>query len=155
MQVRTFAFIALGVIVLSALAVAFYPRGIRNNNPGNIKRTADVWLGQSPVQTDSTFVQFTHPKYGFRAMTRILRNYQRRGLVTLDQIISTYAPKSENDTQGYIKALEKRLSIKANQPIDLNRYLQPLLKAIAIQENGFIANTLYSDALIKEGIDLE
>lgn len=61
------------------------PRGIRNNNPGNI-RWGDDWKGLVPKdqRTDKSFCQFTTPEYGIRAMIIILRNYQRKyGLDTV------------------------------------------------------------------------
>ena len=35
------------------------PRGLRNNNPGNIRITKDKWQGLKPVQEDKEFSQFT------------------------------------------------------------------------------------------------
>lgn len=149
-----FVLILLGFIIVSALLVSFYPRGIRNNNPGNIKRTDTVWQGQAPLQTDKTFVQFVHPKYGFRAMTRILRNYQRRDLNSIRQIISTYAPSNENDTEAYIQSVAKRLNVSPDEPINLESKLFDLLLAIAVHENGVIALGVYSEQVINEGVAL-
>ena len=144
----------IGFVALSVIVTLIFPRGIRNNNPGNVKRTAAKWQGMVPIQTDNTFVQFVHPKYGFRAMTRILRNYQRRGLNTVTKIISTYAPSTENDTQSYIHFVAKRLNVKPDTPLNLEQHLPALLKAIAIHENGFKFVNFYSDATIAEGIKL-
>ena len=47
------------------------PRGIRNNNPGNIKKNGVDWDGLSEEQTDNTFFQFDDPVYGIRALTKI------------------------------------------------------------------------------------
>ena len=33
-------------------------RGLRNNNPLNIRRSADRWEGTATTQTDQSFVQF-------------------------------------------------------------------------------------------------
>lgn len=54
-------------------------RGIRNNNPGNI-RWGDEWKGLVPEtqRTDKSFCQFKSAEYGIRAMIIILRNYQRK-----------------------------------------------------------------------------
>ena len=51
-------------------------RGLRNNNPGNIRKTGDKWQGLSTTQTDDSFFQFTDAKYGIRAMAKLLKNYQ-------------------------------------------------------------------------------
>ena len=39
-------------------------RGIRNNNPLNIRHSADKWQGASETQTDKSFVQFKSMAYG-------------------------------------------------------------------------------------------
>lgn len=116
------------------------PRGIRNNNPGNI-RWGDEWQGlvDKPRRTDKSFCQFTSPEYGIRAMVIILRNYQRNyGLRCIADMINRWAPPNENDTQAYINSVAQATGTGADQPIDLNdsRKLFPLLQAIIRHENG-------------------
>ncbi len=43
------------------------PRGIRNNNPLNIRRSKDKWQGLRALQTDTAFCQFETMAYGWRA----------------------------------------------------------------------------------------
>lgn len=83
-------------------------RGIRNNNPGNIRiNYANNWKGMCDVQSDISFVQFTEMKYGLRALMKLLINYQKKGYCTVIDIISHYAPSSENDTNSYINFVSK------------------------------------------------
>lgn len=115
-------------------------RGIRNNNPGNI-RWGDEWKGLVPQaqRTDKSFCQFISPEYGIRAMIIILRNYQRKhGLKTISQIIQRWAPPNENDTQAYISSVAQATGTDADKQIDLSdsRKLFPLLQAIIKHENG-------------------
>ena len=78
------------------------PRGIRNNNPLNI-RIGNVWLGEVPNPTDHEFEQFVSMFYGLRAGFILLRRYIRRyHLTTVPDIISRWAPNSENNTVKYI-----------------------------------------------------
>ena len=78
------------------------PRGIRNNNPLNI-RVGNVWLGEVPNPTDNEFEQFVSMFYGLRAGFILLRRYIRRyHLTTVPDIISRWAPSSENNTVKYI-----------------------------------------------------
>ena len=78
------------------------PRGIRNNNPLNI-RVGNVWLGEVPNSTDNEFEQFVSMFYGLRAGFILLRRYIRRyHLTTVPDIISRWAPGSENNTVKYI-----------------------------------------------------
>lgn len=144
----------LGGVILTTVKRSSLPRGIRNNNPGNIRLTTIQWQGMQDAQNDPAFVQFIDPVYGFRAMTRILRNYQRRGLVTLRDMISTYAPKSENDTNAYVNFVAKRLNVSPDAPLDLALHLFPLLKAISEFENGSRFADFYNDTTIQEGIAL-
>ena len=78
------------------------PRGIRNNNPLNI-RVGNVWLGEVPNPTDNEFEQFVSMFYGLRAGFILLRRYIRRyHLTTVPDIISRWAPNNENNTVKYI-----------------------------------------------------
>ena len=118
------------------------PRGIRNNNPGNIERTGTQWQGMAPEQTDPRFLQFVSPEYGIRAMARILTNYQRLyGLNTVEQIINRWAPpvvngKVENDTGAYIRHVADALGVLPNQPIQVQDHLPQLVAMIIKHENG-------------------
>ncbi|BBL31222.1 structural protein [Pantoea ananatis] len=115
-------------------------RGIRNNNPGNI-RWGDEWKGLVPEgqRTDKSFCQFKAPEFGIRAMIIILRNYQSKyGLKTITGIIKRWAPPKENDTQAYIRSVAQATGTDADKTIDLtdSRKLFPLLQAIIKHENG-------------------
>ena len=52
------------------------PRGIRNNNPGNIRRNGDPWQGLAKEQNDREFFTFKSAVYGIRALARLLITYQ-------------------------------------------------------------------------------
>lgn len=83
------------------------PRGIRNNNPLNI-RIGNTWLGEVPNPTDSDFEQFVHLKYGLRAGFCILRRYIRRyKRNTVRKIVTAWAPSTENNTERYIQLVCK------------------------------------------------
>ena len=51
------------------------PRGIRNNNPGNIRKSNVKWQGLAAEQTDGAFYQFTRPEYGIRALCRVAKKH--------------------------------------------------------------------------------
>ena len=44
------------------------PRGLRNNNPGNIRLSKDKWKGLRQEQTDGTFFHFISrsDRWGYR-----------------------------------------------------------------------------------------
>ena len=43
------------------------PRGLRNNNPGNIRKNSDVFQGEK-TSSDREFKQFKSMAYGYRAL---------------------------------------------------------------------------------------
>lgn len=76
----------------------------RNKNPLNIRYVNTVkWQGQ--IGNGGGFVSFNSFEMGYRAAVRTLRSYRLRGIKTISQIISTWAPRSENNTVAYIKAV--------------------------------------------------
>lgn len=127
-------------------------RGIKNNNPGNLKTVAGTkWQGAADTQDDPDFVTFTSPEYGIRALARILLQYQKRGLDTVGEIIATYAPSSENDTNAYVQAVCNDCGVDSYDILDLDNcaVMLPLVKAIIRHENG---EQPYSDARILDGL---
>ena len=128
-------------------------RGIRNNNPGNIRK-GEKWKGLSEHQTDSSFCIFVSPEYGIRALVKILLTYYKKyKLNTVKKIISRYAPPSENETESYIKSVANQLGVASDEEIDLSSVavLAVLLRAIIRHENG---EQPYSDEQILKGIHL-
>lgn len=119
-------------------------RGIRNNNPLNIRRTsADQWKGMAKVQNDSSFVQFETMEWGWRAAFRLLtRTYYRKyGLKTISAIISRWAPEEDhNDTVTYIRNVCALTGLKSDESLGAPdehpaRWLL-LGAAMALQECG-------------------
>jgi len=147
-KMAVFVLALAGVVYMSKPVLA---RGYRNNNPGNIKRTDDKWEGLRPVQVDPVFFQFVSPEYGIRALTKIIiryiNDYDRR---TINQIISRYAPGSENDTQAYIDFVAEYVGIPAYSVLDWFE-LPKLVEAIILFENGY---RLYSADTLQRGFSM-
>lgn len=119
------------------------PRGIRNNNPLNI-RIGNTWLGETPNPTDSEFEQFCAVQYGLRAGFVILRRYIRRyGRNTIAKIINAWAPSSENNTQAYIDAVCKRTGIPQDTILSYEdeQQMVALVEAMAFVECHQIVDT--------------
>lgn len=85
------------------------PRGLRNNNPLNIRK-GNNWVGERSQQSDQLFEEFESLEYGFRAAFIIIKNYMRsdRGSTTPRSIVSRWAPPSENDTESYLDYVCRR-----------------------------------------------
>lgn len=93
------------------------PRGIRNNNPLNI-RIGNTWYGERNNPDETEFEQFVAMEYGIRAAFLILRRYIRRyHLNTVELIISRWAPSNENNTKAYIDQVAGTLKIDPDKPI--------------------------------------
>jgi hypothetical protein len=119
------------------------PRGIRNNNPLNIRRTAnDQWKGLRAQQTDASFCQFERLEYGWRAAFYLLTRtyYHKYRLFTIRAIISKWAPPNENLTETYIQNVSRLTGIPPDEPIgipsDQPERWMAVGVAMAIQENG-------------------
>ena len=115
------------------------PRGLRNNNPGNIRITKDKWQGLRPVQEDKEFFQFTEMKWGYRALIRTLQNYRRRnGCQTIADFIRRWAPSTENNTGGYISRVCREMQVPTTYVPDVEDKTTMCAFAAAISqvENG-------------------
>jgi hypothetical protein len=129
------------------------PRGIRNNNPGNIRITKDKWKGLRAVQADKEFFQFITPKWGYRAMLRTLQNYRKRhGCETIGDFIRRWAPPSENNTTAYIRFVCNKMGVPPAYVPNVEDKATMCLFAYAISyyENGVVP--VMED--ISEGWDL-
>jgi hypothetical protein len=117
-------------------------RGIRNNNPGNIRKGIK-WLGRVEPGKDAAFVEFKTMPYGIRALYIDLINKHKSGLRTVQGIIYRYAPPSENLTDAYVASVAKQIGIPATavfQPTATN--FKKFAAAVARHENGNDANTI-------------
>jgi hypothetical protein len=114
------------------------PRGIRNCNPLNI-RIGNVWLGEVTNPTDNEFEQFVSMFYGLRAGFILLRRYIRRyHLTTVPDIISRWAPGSENNTVKYIDTVCQLSGIAPDAQLDYGdeETLVNLVDAMILVECG-------------------
>jgi hypothetical protein len=115
------------------------PRGIRNHNPGNLRRSKDRWKGLATEQTDEEFLRFSEPRWGIRALARTLVTYQtRHGLRTIRALIDRWAPPHENDSGAYVRAVSRAVMCDADIPVDVLdvKTLAALTAAIIRHENG-------------------
>lgn len=119
-------------------------RGLRNSNPGNIRRSGSRFRGEVVPGRDASFKEFETMAWGYRAMFVLLDGYRRRhALSTIRQFITRYAPPSENFTDGYIRFVARTAGIDADTPLDTRspRDMIPLVCAMSEIENGVKAVT--------------
>lgn len=121
-------------------------RGIRNNNPGNIRRQGfTMWQGQTIIQGDASFVTFSSMTMGIRALAKTLLTYQHKDrCYTVTDIISRWAPPSENNTPAYIAAVAKAAGVPALLPVDLSQLpaMIGVVSGIVLHENGQDAGSI-------------
>jgi hypothetical protein len=99
------------------------------NNFGNIR----------PVGSTTGFQQYDTPEAGIKAVDDQLRIYGSKHKVkTLREVISRYAPPSENDTEAYIKNVSLKTGLKPDEEIDLsNPAIRHIISGpIILQEQG-------------------
>lgn len=114
-------------------------RGLRNNNPLNIRKNKTAWQGLAKEQTDKSFFVFIAPEWGYRAALRTLQSYRRaHGLTTIREWISRWAPPVENDTENYIRFVCKTAEVGENCEPDLyNKVVMcRIVAAMSQMENG-------------------
>lgn len=118
-------------------------RGIRNNNPLNIRKGVK-WQGLATPDNDGAFAVFQSMTWGARAALVLLRNYvsgantSRRKYDTIRKIISRWAPECENNTMAYIARVSLDTGIDPNAKIDYKNRAQmvSIAKAMAKVECG-------------------
>ena len=139
------------------------PRGLRNNNPGNIKTDQTEWVGLRPkdLQLDPVFFQFTAMRFGIRAMVRILKNYNRKhNINSVRGVSERWAPSDDGNVplqhagiilshcQGVCQSIDDHISLLRSET------LFGIVRGIMVAENGPKAETV-SDETVLKGIDLE
>ena len=139
-------------------------RGIRNNNPLNIRHSKDQWEGARTEQIDPAFVQFETMAYGYRAAWKTLESYSKYfhdlpKAFNVRNIISRWAPPTENDTDNYIRSVLLLTGLGGNenltQPSRATGYerLELLVRAMTTMECGIPYKEVDVEA-IREGFDL-
>ena len=139
-------------------------RGSRNNTPLNIRHSKDRWEGAKIEQKDKAFVQFTSMAYGYRAAWKVMESYWKYfhdlpKAFNVRNIITRWAPPTENDTENYIRTVLKLTGLGGNenmaQPSRGTNYerLELLIRAMTTMECGIAYNEVDVEA-IREGFDL-
>ena len=136
------------------------PRGIRNNNPLNIRHSADQWQGACEEQKDKSFVQFKTMAYGYRAAWKTLQSYYNRFCAqsrafTVRNIIGRWAPPKENDTEAYVHSVMRLSGIGGKEnllpPENVDSYgrLSKMIAAMTCIECGIRMNQVDEEAIFQ------
>jgi hypothetical protein len=129
-------------------------RGIRNNNPGNVKH-GSKWKGLRVRQTDPVFCQFSDVKWGIRVIAYLIRKYQYQyGIDNILGFCERWAPESDDNPTGvYAIYLSNKLGVSPRKKIVFCEWpnILSLIEGIIFFENGVQP---YSMDELKEGIRL-
>jgi hypothetical protein len=130
------------------------PLGLRNNNPGNIRPLSkQKYIGQ--VGTNGGFIVFDSLQHGIRAMLVDINNKRKRGLDTIEKIISVWAPPQDNnDTRSYINTVSKLSGIPSSEIISTPGELGSIVLAMIYVENGNIAAKYVTPEHIREAASM-
>jgi len=121
------------------------PRGIRNNNPGNLME----W-GNMPRKDG--YAVFPTPEAGLTAAIKNLQAQQNKhGLNTIEGIVKKWAPPNENNTEAYIADVEKQTGFGRNQALNLSdrKTVAPLISSIIKHEGNGAA---YSKEMVDDAV---
>ena len=119
------------------------PRGLRNNNPLNIRISTDRFVGEVQPSGDKEFKQFDTMAHGYRAAFRILKNYiNNYKCDTIRKIISRWAPATENNTMAYVMTVSSRAGISPDALISSSNREEMIriVAAMSYVENGVEAD---------------
>lgn len=128
--------------------------GERNNNPLNIRKVPGVrWRGELPsIQGGAgggSFVRFESIEWGVRAALKLLRTYRDKYAATsIKEIITRWAPPTENNTEGYIDAVCRLTSFGAGERLTEKEW-PALIKAMAVIESRLLISDETIDAARK------
>lgn len=114
------------------------PRGIRNNNPGNIRGSAVKWQGEIG-RDDKDFVRFSTMELGIRASAHNARTQYRKGYNTVGKLVNRWAPASDgNNVKAYQDSVARNAHITVGETIDWSdkNTVAQILHAMFIHENG-------------------
>ena len=137
------------------------PRGLRNRNPLNIRKSDQLWKGQTGH--DGKFCIFRTMEDGYRAAFRILKTYNTKyHIYSVREIIYRWAPPNDhNYTRSYIERVCKEAGLKETDIIVVDSWIEEkrndaiwLVWAMAKVENGDRFITYADMEAVKKGYEM-
>ena len=128
----------------------------RNNNPLNIRTSGDDWKGASG--SNAGFVKFNNPEYGVRAgALNLYASQEKHGNNSVRDIITRWAPPSENDTEAYVQRVSNDLGVSPDDNLGSLRdnpdVTTDLLSSMAKHEGATVGSDgKYTQDVIENGV---
>lgn len=119
------------------------------NNPLNIRyRECNNWQGQ--LSPKKGFCQFVSPYSGYRAAVILLNRYKKHGACTIRQIVSRWAPPSENNTDNYVSFVVSWMNDRVSVMFDfMNGVLYSEDSVISYREDAILL--LFAMTVFEQG----
>ena len=111
-------------------------KGLELNNPLNIRRTKERWLGENPEPRSTVWQDFVAPEWCYREADHIIMRHYREGRNLVGDIVGAWAPPTENDTKAYVEGVCARMGQDPLRALKLPQQMEMLLHAMTIQEIG-------------------
>ena len=126
----------------------------RNRNPLNIRATNIDWVGKTG--SNKGFEVFSNSEYGYRAAAKNLYKYNEKdNLKSVRELITKWAPPSENNTDSYVDKVAKDLGVDADADLGNLRsnpsLTKDLMKSMTEVEGP---NNNFNDKHVENGIAL-
>ena len=124
------------------------PRGVRNNNPLNLRRTAIKWNGERSEVIDNEFEEFETMAYGLRAGLVNMRTQMSKGFDSLEKLIGRWAPPTENNTSNYVRIVSEKSGYSPTHILAFEKdEMKPVVSAMVKIESGMnLTDQLYEEA---------
>lgn len=114
------------------------PRGIRNNNPGNLNFAGQAGATKEGGE-NGRFAVFESMRDGISALYKQIQLYFSRGVNTIESVVNKYAPADDNNNvQAYIKQLVGATGKQADEKLsgEDTETVFKLIRGIINHENG-------------------
>lgn len=118
---------------------------VGKNNPFNIRYTkSNRWLGQTGHTNG--FCDFCEMAFGIRAgLYLFYKSYASKDIVTVRDVITRFAPPSENNTENYIAYVCSYTQLHENDRIDWSPVNFP--RAVSIYEGNPLTSSDIIDTI--------
>lgn len=124
-------------------------RGLRNNNPFNIRISNSQWKGKVVPSQDKDFETFKTITLGVRAGLKLIINHITGGSNTISKLVSKWAPATENATTSYIDYVSKKTGIAKSQiisPLDKETVIRIAEEMTAFETGHYLDKSYYDEA---------
>ncbi|WP_137935539.1 BPSL0067 family protein [Mesorhizobium comanense] len=120
-------------------------RNWRNNNPGNIEY-GPFARSAGAIGSDGRFAVFPDYGTGRAAKSRLLFEGKKYREATISSAMEIYAPRTENDTDKYIKTITSALDVDEDTPLSsLTKQQRSKMMDTMQRVEGFRTGTEYVD----------